>query len=81
MYKSSCPKGVTTKTIPIPQITGNIYEPNAGNYPKLMAMTLMLWFMKTLMAILSLLRSIIPGIPGPYGAYEDRHMILCKVTT
>jgi hypothetical protein len=79
VYQAARPKGVTLKTIPLPQLSGATYVPNEGNYPKQFVMTALSLFMTVLSSILSFMRLFVPGIPPTFGACEDRHMILCKV--
>lgn len=79
VYLASKPKGVGLRPIPIPQLSGTVYAPNGGNIPKEIIMTLLSLFMSFITTVIAIIRVVCPGVPGPYGAYKDRHMILCKV--
>lgn len=80
IYQAARPKGVTVDMVSQPHLSGSTYEPNQGNYPKLLVMTALSCLMSVLSSLLSLLRIVLPNVPPTFGACKDRHMLLCKVS-
>ena len=80
IYQASEPRGVALRSIPLPQLSGSVYTPNSGNLPKQIIMTALSLLATLLTTLLTVVRWVYPSVPGTYGEYKHRRMILCKVS-